>query len=68
MHTHTLTMNRIHSVSMSTGKDQLTHTSDRLWRLESEQRWEILRSWRKCGKLNQLWLRCHLGWNQNIVV
>jgi len=29
-------------MSMSTGKDRLTHRSDQLWRLESEQRWDIL--------------------------
>jgi len=41
---------------MSTGTDRLTHMSDHLWRLESEQRWDILCSWHKCGELNQLWL------------
>jgi len=36
-------------MSMSTGKDRLTHMSDRLWHSKSEQRWDILSSWRKCG-------------------
>jgi len=42
-------------MSMSTCKDLLTHTSDHLWCLKSEQRWDILSSWRKCGELNQPW-------------
>jgi len=27
---------------MLTGKDWLTHTSDRLWHLSSEQRWDVV--------------------------